>query len=298
MTARRRPLLSILMLMHNDGKYLGECLDSIERNVSCSFEVVLVDNASSEPVSEDVRGRYPWLQVIRSDVNLGFNAGNNLAASHASGEYILLLNIDTVLLTDVAASVRLLDSDPVVGVVGAQAYGPAKQLRPSAGHFPRAWRLWVVRSLWMKPRVPYGSKEWDAFFVDWVEGSFLMTRLRNWKEIGGFEGKYFFFGNDLNFCREASDRGLAVVQCTAVKYIHYCGFGTNRLGHLYAGFREYHRKFSSPLEQYLAEFVLRSGLLVRIAVYGLWYVLTGRSAAGEKLRRFSDLRKQWSQLTP
>jgi GT2 family glycosyltransferase len=295
---RHLPLLSILMLMHNDGNYLNDCLHSIERNVSCPFEVVLVDNASSQPVSDRIKSTYPWLQVVRSEVNLGFNAGNNLAAQHARGKYILLLNIDTVLLTDVAPAVRLLDFAPDIGVVGAEAFGPTRQLRPSAGHFPRAWRLWLLRSLWMTPKANYGPKEWQAFSVDWVEGSFLLTRFQNWKEIGGFEDKYFFFGNDLNFCRAAAERGLAVVHCKRVKYIHYCGFGTSRLGSLYAGFREYHRKFSSPFEQHLAAFVLRSGLFVRIAVYGLWYRLTGRSAVGEKFRRFTDLRKRWSQLTP
>jgi GT2 family glycosyltransferase len=292
------PTLSILMLMHDDGKYLERCLESIEKNVSCTFEVILVDNASIEQVPEIIRSRYPWMKVIRSERNLGFNAGNNLAAKNAKGKYILLLNIDTELLTDVKAAVQLLASEPQIGVVGAQAHGPTKDVRPSAGHYPSAWRLWLFRSLWVKPNERYGPDQWQAFCVDWVEGSFLMTRLENWNQIGGFEESYFLFGNDLHFCRSAAERGLAVVHCASVKYVHYCGFGTSRIGNLYAGFREYHRKFSTPMERKVADGVLRTGLIVRILVYGVWYAITRDARIRERLRGFVDVRKNWAQLTP
>jgi GT2 family glycosyltransferase len=292
------PPLSILMLMYNDGKFLEGCLKSIEKNISCSFEVVLVDNGSSEPVPDEITKRYQWLRVIRSEKNLGFNVGNNLAAKNAKGKYILLLNIDTVLLSDVSPAVRSLESNLKIGVVGAEAYGSSRELRPSAGHFPTWWRLWLFRSLWIKPRVAYGPGELHAFKVDWVEGSFLMTSLENWTKIGGFDEKNFLFGNDVDFCRSTTDRGLAVVQCTEVKYVHFCGFGVSRMGNIYAGFREYHQKFSSPLERRMANFALRAGLVARILAYGLCYRLTRNAGIGDKFRRFAEVRRNWAQLTP
>ena len=292
------PVLSILMLTHNDGKFLEGCLKSIEEKVSCSFEVVLVDNASSEPIPDEIPKRYPWLRVIRSAKNLGFNAGNNLAAKSATGKYIFLLNIDTVLLTDVAPAICLLESDLKIGVVGAEAYDGSRKWRPSAGHFPAWWRLWLFSSLWMKPKAAYGPTGLQAFKVDWVEGSFLMTRLENWKEIGGFDEQYFLFGNDLHICRSMVERGLAVVQCTAVKYVHYCGFGVGRMGNLYAGFREYHQKFSGPVERRMANLVLRAGLVARIVAYGLWYRLTRDAKIGDKFKRFVEVQRNWAHLTP
>jgi N-acetylglucosaminyl-diphospho-decaprenol L-rhamnosyltransferase len=292
------PVLSILILTHNHGKFLEGCLGSIEKYVSCPFEVILVDNGSSEKLSNSVTTRYPWLKVIRSERNLGFNAGNNLAARNANGEYLLLLNIDTVLLTDVVPAVSLLQSDLKIGVVGAQAFGPSYELRPSAGHFPKARRLWLFRSLWIKPKVPYGPSELHAFKADWVEGSFFVTSLKHWRALGGFDEKNFLYGNDVEFCRSTSEYGLGVVQCTEVKYIHFCGYEASRTGHLYAGFRDYHRKFSSPVERQMADLVLRIGLIARIVVYGFWYHLTKNERIRQKCQRFAEVRRNWAQLTP
>ena len=286
------------MLTHNDAQYLDGCLQSIQEKISCPFEVILVDNASSVPVPKDLTSRYPWLRVIRSEKNLGFNAGNNLAARYANGEYILLLNTDTVLLTDVTSAVRLLETDASVGAVGAEAYDGKGHWRPSAGRFPAWWRLWLFRSLWLKPLRPVGPKELQGFKADWVEGSFLLTRLRDWNEIGGFDEKYFLFGNDIHFCRSSVERGRTVVHCASVKYAHYCGFGTGRIGNLYAGFREYHRLYSSPFEQKMANMVLRLGLLARVVAYGSWYQLTGNAEIGEKFRRFVEVQRNWEHLTP
>jgi GT2 family glycosyltransferase len=146
--------------------------------------------------------------------------------------------------------------------------------------------------------VAYGPTELHAFKVDWVEGSFFVTSRDHWRAIGGFDEKNFLYGNDVEFCRSTSERGLAVVQCTAVKYVHFCGYESSRMGNLYAGFRDYHRKFSTPIERQMADLVLRLGLIARILVYGLWYRLTRNENIGQKFQRFTEVRRNWAHLTP
>lgn len=302
-------LLSMLILTYNDGRFLEGCLNSIREHVSCSFEVILVHNGSSEPLPEGITERYPWLRVIRSEKNLGFNAGNNLAARTATGKHILLLNIDTILLTDVTPAIRLLESDFRIGVVGAKAYCDSGEPRPSAGHFPKAMRLWYFRSLWSCPKSFYGPRELQGHSVDWVEGSFLMTTAENWAALGGLDEENFYYGNrvpgkhpepltDVAFCRSTSTRGLEVVQCSGVKYIHFGGFTVSEMGHLYAGFRCYHRKFSGPLERMVADIVLRVGLVARIWVYGLWYGITRNAQIRDKFRNFVNVHRNWARITP
>jgi GT2 family glycosyltransferase len=116
--------------------------------------------------------------------------------------------IDTILLTDIGPAVHLLDSDLRIGVLGAKAYHPSGKPRPSAGHFPKARRLWYFRGLWSNPKGFYGPRELDAHRVDWVEGSFLMTTAENWVTSGGYDENSFYYGNDINFCRTTSERGL------------------------------------------------------------------------------------------
>jgi len=293
------PLLSILVLTHNDSnKFLDGCLRSIAEKVSCPYEIILVDNGSPENDCAEFAGQYPWIRLIRSEKNLGFNAGNNLAARWARGKYLLLLNVDTILLTDVAPAVRLLESNHHIGVVGAQAYSPSHQVLFSAGRFPRAWRLWLFRSLFLRPRVRYGPEESHTYKVDWVEGSFLMTSAENWGGVGGFEEQNPLYGNDVDFCKSTLARGLAAVQCVDVKYIHYGGFGVSRMKYLYAAFRRYHEKFSGRTEQCAANLVLRAGLIARILVYGFWRRLTKNQQIEEKFFRFIDVHRTWAEKIP
>ena len=303
------PLLSIIVLTYNDGKFLEGCLNSVGEHVSCSFEVILVHNGSPEPLPEGLTGRYPWLRVIRSETNLGFNAGNNLAARNARGKYILLLNIDTILLTDVTAAIRLLESNLQIGVVGAKSCRDSGEPLPSAGHFPKARRLLYFSGLWSRPKHFYGPPELEAHKVDWVEGSFLMTTLENWVALGGLDEKNFHYHSptsgkrpepltDVDFCRRTSTYGLRVVQCSAVKYIHFVGFSLSEMGPLYAGFRCYHRKFSRPPERLFADAVLRVGLLGRIFVYGLWFGVTRNPGIRDKFRSFVAVRRNWARTTP
>jgi hypothetical protein len=83
-----------------------------------------------------------------------------------------------------------------------------------------------------------------------------------------------------------------------VKYIHFGGYEVSRMGHLYAGFRDYHRKFSTPLERQMADLVLRVGLLARILVYRLCYLLTKNERVGQKCQQFGEVWKNWAQLRP
>ena len=80
--------------------------------------VIMVDNNSTDGAPDMVAERYPWVKLIRSSDNLGFAAGCNLAARHATGEYYLLLNSDTILQTDVLDAVTVLDQDARVGAIG------------------------------------------------------------------------------------------------------------------------------------------------------------------------------------
>lgn len=290
-------LLSIVILTHNDSKYLDGCLASITEQVSVPHEVIVFDNGSVEDVAERFSAHHPAIRFVRSDINLGFNAGYNRAIESAAGELLLLLNVDTELLTDLAPATELLLSDPRAGVVGARSYGSSGEVRPSAGKFPRAWRLLMLRQLWATPKKTYRAAASPAFRVDWVEGSFLMTTAENWKAVGGFDEKNALFGNDIDFCRSTVERGLAVVHCPDIRYRHFGGYVVSRTSLLYAGLRGYHRKFSGRLETLVADSVLRAGLFARVFAYGAVYSLTRRDPAKQKFERFVETQRSWAEMS-
>jgi hypothetical protein len=286
------------MVGYNCRRFLDGCLDSIRDRVTCSYEVILVDNASSDGSADYVEQRYPWVKLVRSDTNLGFARGTNLAASSANGKYFLLLNTDTVLLTDVVPALSLLESDATIGIIGAQVFRGNGKPGVSTGRFPTAWRLWRVKNLWMKHCAPYGAPGSGAYRAEWVEGAFLMTTTENWRALGGLDEYYFLCADDMDFCRATLNRGLVAVQCPEIRYVHFGGHGPSRAKYFYAGIRHYHRRFSSPAHRLLASCILRLGLLVRVTVFGAWYAAAENQTVGSKWRGFLEAYRSWTHTAP
>src|SRR5690606_24196886 len=108
---------------YNGQKYLGDCLDSLQRlNFPREeYEIIVVDNASSDGSCEYVSTRYPDVVLVRSEKNLGFAGGCNLGIRHSTGEYIVLLNNDTVVDPDwLKELVAVAESDPQHAIVGSK----------------------------------------------------------------------------------------------------------------------------------------------------------------------------------
>ena len=299
MSEEQNPLLSILLVSYNSRRYMADCLQAIQRHVSVAFEVILVDNGSTDGTAEFVGEAFPWVRVVESRTNLGFTGGNNLAARHARGTFLLLLNCDTVLLTDVTAGLQILMEDERVGVVGARMYGRNGELRANTGHFPQPWRLWKFTLQWSKPlHRPFGEPALAAFVHDWVEGSFLLTRRSTWEGVGGMDESGFMYTEDVEFCAHALQRGLRTVHCSRLMYLHFGGYNVERMSYLYAGYRRFHASCSSPAVRRRAEWVLLLGLLPRLLVFGLLALLTRKPAFEKKFARFAEVWRSWKTLSP
>lgn len=293
------PLLSVLLVSFNSQRYLPDCLAALRRHISVPYEVVLVDNGSADNTTQYIEEHHPDVRLVRSLRNAGFTGGNNLAARHARGKYLLLLNCDTILLTDVSYGIRIIEADAKVRVVGARMYGKHGEIRSNTGHFPAPWRLWKFTMQWSRPLAePYGPSELSAFRHDWVEGSCLLTTRTNWEEVGGLDESGAMYGEDVEFCGHTRQLGGVTVQCTRMMYIHYGGYTVDRMEHLYAGYRRFHASCSDFATQRRADRVLQLGLIPRIIVFGVLSALSGNETYRRKYERFLDVRRRWKDLAP
>lgn len=115
--------ISVIIVNYNGHDLLGELFESLAEQARPADEVIMVDNASSDDSVEFVRKSFPWVKVIVSPTNTGFAGGNNIGAAYAKGEYIALLNSDTIVdegwLGELA---QMLDSDPSVGAAVSKIY--------------------------------------------------------------------------------------------------------------------------------------------------------------------------------
>jgi GT2 family glycosyltransferase len=265
-------LLSIVVVNYNGRHHLDGCLGSIAEHVSCAHEVIVVDNASSDGSAAFLRSAHPEVALVQSERNLGFAAGNNLGARSATGTLLLLLNNDTRLLGDLSCAVELIRRDSSVGVVGARMVGASHEYRLSAGRFPEPLRLTRFSSLYERSG-PFRTGDFPADVescpVDWVEGSFLLTRTELWRALGGLDEDYFMYLEDVDYARRVKDRRKRVVYCPRVSYVHAGGYATDRYPHLVAGFRTYHRKHSGAAKRWFAGAALNAGLITRSAVFFL-----------------------------
>jgi GT2 family glycosyltransferase len=288
-------MVSILIINWNGKKFLSACITAIADEVTTPHEIILVDNNSADGSADFVAANYPTVRLIRSKENLGFIRGTNLAAIHAVGDHLLLLNNDTILQTDIADAVSAF-GDLRIGVVGALMFGGDGRPRISSARFPSPGRLWRFASMLYKTEEPFQSSSHIPLNrCDWVEGSFLMTPRDRWLEVGGLDTANFMYGDDFDYCRAILELGFVTVQCQSIRYTHFGGYDHSKMGYIFAGYRRYHRKFSKRRIQIEVDFVLRVGLLLRLPWYWLRANLRKDSTSRSALLSALDLNRNWSK---
>lgn len=288
-------IVSILIVNFNGKDFLGPCFDSIRKFVTVPYEIIVVDNASHDGSADYIKEYYPTINLIVSEVNLGFAAGNNLAARSARGSYLLLLNNDTLLLGDLKNAVALLSSDSSIGALGCKMLGRANEYRYSTGHFPSPFRLLSFSTIFNRtgPFIngdfPMGN---ETFYdVDWVEGSFILTRRELWQGLGGMDEDYFMYVEDIDFCKRVNNSGYRVAYFPSLSFLHYGGYSSGRLGMLIKGFRRYHKKFSNGFTQLTAQLALTFGLISRAAIYALISLTRGHGVGIKSVSCLKALRE-------
>lgn len=253
--------LSIVIVNHNGLKYLEKCLSSIELNCAgSSYEVVFVDNKSTDMSVAFISSQYPWVKVIESHENLGFAKGNNLGVAYSAGENILLLNNDTVLLTDFQVLLDIIELQDI-GVVGAKMLGTNKEVRDSFGRFPGPLTMLKLSRMYISAHKSHEG----TLDVDWIEGSFLLTRRSVWDLVGGLDPAYFMYVEDVDYCKKVSMHGLRRVCNLDAGYIHHGGYGEARRGWLKDGFRIYAKNFFRGYKLMIFNFFITVGFGLRDA---------------------------------
>jgi GT2 family glycosyltransferase len=209
--------LSIVVVTHNNSDLIGRCLDAIvDASRRYSYELFVVDNASSDDTREILAGRGWTLETIALEQNVGFAKAVNCALARARGKYVALVNSDA--FPDpgcIDELIDVLERDRHVGIVGAQLRYPSGELQPSAANFPSLLGgLWVALFL---HRIPPFS--WSGFGyyadarlyrrgrrVDWVSAAVCAARA----EVGPLPVSSFMYGEDVRWARACQDAGLEV----------------------------------------------------------------------------------------
>lgn len=262
--------LSIILVNYNGMPYLQACLDSIRQFSPEGTQVILVDNASCDHSVAFVTQSFPWVHVVRSRYNLGFSAGNNLGAQHATGDMLLLLNVDTILLQPIAPALQWFRHHPECGALTVTMLDGERTPRACTGRFPTPLRLVLLSSMLVRPDAYAIDRTYD---VDWVQGSFMLLRAGIWQALGGMDERYFMYFEDVELCRRLHDIGLKCCYFPMISYLHRGGFNPARFPLLIENLCLYIHRHLSALGRCLAWSFLLSGCIARTAFYFLCAVL-------------------------
>jgi GT2 family glycosyltransferase len=189
------------------------------------IEIILVDNASQEPIVEIIRKEFPQVQVIANNKNIGFGGGNNVGARQARGKFLLFANSDLALQGNpLPAMLKLFQANPLAGIVGCQLLNTDGSLQPSYFRFPCLTMRFIqlsglktlVNKLFPRLRFKYNS----TFKLDFVSGAFFIIPSTLFFEIGGFDERYFMYIEDADLGFQVKRKGMESLLLNTRDVIH------------------------------------------------------------------------------
>lgn len=255
--------LSIIIVNYNTKDLLLACLDSIlKSNPKTTVEIIIVDNASTDGSVEALQKiQGGKIRVIFHQKNLGFSKANNSGIKKALGQYILLLNSDTLVHRGAIDSLYDFAKHTAgLGVVGSRLYNTDGTIQGSVYRLPTLARTikqyWLGKKRLLDKYAPAGDK---PVIVEAVVGASMLITPRARQEVGLLDEKYFMYFEDFEYCRKVWERGLKVYYLpeSGVTHIHGGSGGKNE--YLVKASKLYH----GLLKYYLVWFVTWSGQKIR-----------------------------------
>ncbi|MCI4567732.1 glycosyltransferase [Lysobacter sp. CFH 32150] len=215
-----RPAISICIANYNGEQLLVDCLESVfSQQGDFSYEVIVHDDASTDGSVAWLRERYPQVELLASDTNVGFCIGNNRMVAQARGEFVLLLNNDAALYPDALASL----------LAAARAQTPTGIL--TLPQYDWQSGALVDRGCLLDPFYnPVPNLDPKRHDVAMVIGACLWIPRSLWQQLGGFPEWIESIGEDLYLCGQARLQGVPVQALNSSGYKHWQGrtFGGNK----------------------------------------------------------------------
>lgn len=303
--------LSVIIVNWNTKKLLEDCISSIykftpsprhseqseesrsfslrpqddkRREKGINFEVIVVDNGSTDGSQAMVREKFPQVKLILNRQNLGFTRANNQGIKIAQGKYILLLNSDTYLIEN--SFPKLLEkaqSLPNLGALAPQLLNEDRSIQQSVGFFPHLPQVfWWMTFIDDLPGGQYLNPyhvDHDSFYnkdqnIDWVTAAAVLIPKKVINKVGGLDEKIFMYGEDVDLCYRIKKSGFNIYLSSVTKIVHI-GRGSSAkiptaafVGE-YEGMIYFYKKHKGRFSLQMARFFLKIGALLRIAVFSI-----------------------------
>ena len=242
--------LSVIILNYNVRYFLEQCVLSVQKALeNIDGEIIVVDNFSTDDSCAMMKQRFPNVKLIENKANLGFPKGNNIGVAEAKGEYLCILNPDTVVAEDTFEKVlQFAKSKPDLGIVGCKLIdGTGNFLPESKRGVPTPWvaftkifglyKLFPKLTLFNKYYAQHLSEN-QTGKVDILVGAFMITKRDLYLEVGGFDENCFMYSDDIDLSYLSLKAGKSNYYFHETSVMHYKGESTVRDGTYMKRFRE------------------------------------------------------------
>jgi O-antigen biosynthesis protein len=269
-----RKELTVVTVNYNTKDYLERCLESVYQETRLdSFQVVVVDNASEDRDFRLLQSRYPDLALICNSINYGFSTACNQGIRSYPADFYLLLNPDCQVRDDaIGMTLDFMRQREDAGIAGCRVVHPDGSLqlacrRSIPGPSTALYRFLGLSRLFPRSRrfARYNLTYLDERQISEVEavsGSFLMFRDEVIRDIGLLDQEFFLYGEDLDFCLRAGQKGWKVLFYPGAEVVHFKRRSSRRNSHI----SNYHYYYAMELF-YRKHFRGKSGLLQNAAVF-------------------------------
>jgi len=272
--------LSVIILNYNVRFFLEQCVASVQEALTnIDTEIIVVDNDSSDDSCEMIKSRFPNVKLIKNNSNLGFPKGNNIGVAQAKGDYICILNPDTVVAEDTFDRIlAFAEKQENLGIVGCKLIDGSGNFLPESKRgiptpfvaLTKIFGLYKLFPNWELFNSYYAQhlSENETGKVDILVGAFMIMKRNLYNEIGGFDENCFMYSDDIDLSFMSLKSGKINYYFHETSVIHYKGESTVKDGLYMKRFREamqfFYKKHykSSPL----FDFFMKMGTLFFVLI--------------------------------
>jgi len=290
--------MSIVLVGWNNKSYLEPCLKSIyDGNLKCTFDIVVVDNGSTDGSQEMLQNKYPEVMLIQNEKNEGLGKASNQGVEATNGRYVLLLNNDTIVNgPSFDLLVTYLNDHPTVGAVGGKLLNEDGTVQSCYNNFSTLAEEFLIATRigeMIRPGYPAIMDADEVKSVDWLGSACLLLRRSALDEIGLLDDSYFIYGDEADLQYRLKKAGWEVHFVPQATIIHFGGRSMTRWPRrkrVYRGKMLFYKKNYGIVRLFLLRLMLAILSVLKILVWGFLYLIPSkRDQAKGELRSNLDV---------
>ena len=268
--------LSVVIVNYNVKYFLEQCLHSLEQAaMGIDHEVIVIDNASTDGSTEYITARFPKVKWMACRENNGFSKGNNIAIAHAKGEYILMLNPDTIVTKEaIEGCIAFMDNNADAGACGVYMLRTDGTFAPESRRalptpFVAFCKMSGLSNLFPKSRtfgryyMQYLDKE-ETNPIEIISGAYMMLRHKTIKKTGALDEDFFMYGEDIDLSYRILKSGYRNYYMP-LRILHYKGESTNKSSYRYV--HTFYRAMQLFFKKHYSHYSLIVSLPINIAIW-------------------------------